>query len=226
MESALREVSPLFELVTPGPAAVEDLTLVHSPRHVEDVRRMGLTYDIALLAAGGAIMASEFAAEGQPAFGLIRPPGHHASADHCWGFCFFNNMAISIARLRKQGKIRRAVVLDIDLHFGDGTASIFASTPEVTYFHPEASQRQEFIDSISTFLARTEADIIAVSAGFDRHEDDWGRLLQTEDYQTIGKLVKEYSLRACQGKRYGVLEGGYNHDVLGLNIMALLTGMG
>ncbi|RLC93932.1 MAG: histone deacetylase family protein, partial [Chloroflexi bacterium] len=54
MESALREVSPLFELVTPGPAAVEDLTLVHSPRHVEDVRRMGLTYDIALLAAGGA----------------------------------------------------------------------------------------------------------------------------------------------------------------------------
>ena len=117
-------------------------------------------------------------------------------------------------------------MLDIDLHFGDGTASIFASTPEVTYFHPEASQRQEFIDSISTFLARTEADIIAVSAGFDRHEDDWGRLLQTEDYQTIGRLVKEYSLRACQGKRYGVLEGGYNHDVLGLNIMALLTGMG
>jgi acetoin utilization deacetylase AcuC-like enzyme len=55
--------------------------------------------------------------------------------------------------------------------------------------------------------------------------EDWGGLLTTEDYQTIGKLVKEFSVKACQGRRYGVLEGGYNHDVLGQNVKAFLDGM-
>ena len=68
-------------------------------------------------------------------------------------------------------------------------------------------------------------DIIAISAGFDRHENDWGRLLKTEDYVRIGKLVKEHSLRNCGGRRYGLLEGGYNHDVLGENVKALLEGL-
>jgi acetoin utilization deacetylase AcuC-like enzyme len=117
------------------------------------------------------------------------------------------------------------VILDIDLHFGDGTANIFGNVPEVVYFHPESRDRQQFVDSVSQFLARTKADVVAVSAGFDRHEHDWGGLLTTEDYQTIGKLVKEYSQSVCQGRRYGVLEGGYNHDVLGRNVKALLEGM-
>jgi acetoin utilization deacetylase AcuC-like enzyme len=225
MESILREVSPYFGLATPEPAPEEDLKSVHSYRHIEDIKRMGLTYQVSLLAAGGAIKAAELACTGEPAFALVRPPGHHASADHCWGFCFFNNMAISIARLRKDGKIKRAAILDIDLHFGDGTASIFENTPNVAYSHPEGSDRKEFMDNVSRFLAHTEADIIAVSAGFDRHEHDWGRLLKTEDYGTIGELVKECAEKVCQGRRYGVLEGGYNHDVLGLNVRSLLQGM-
>ena len=68
-------------------------------------------------------------------------------------------------------------------------------------------------------------DILAISAGFDRHENDWGRLLKTQDYQKIGELVKAYSLRNCGGRRYGVLEGGYNHEVLGDNVKALLEGL-
>ena len=52
-----------------------------------------------------------------------------------------------------------------------------------------------------------------------------GGLLTTEDYQTIGKLVKEFSERVCEGRRYGVLEGGYNHDVLGRNVRAFLDGI-
>ena len=74
-------------------------------------------------------------------------------------------------------------------------------------------------------LEKQRADIIAVSAGFDRGVEDWGGLLTTEDYQTIGKLVKEFSERVCQGRRYGVLEGGYNHDVLGRNVKAFLDGI-
>ncbi len=225
MESIIKEISPHFEIVIAEPAMLGDLVLVHSDEHIKHIQRMPLTYEIGLLAAGGAIKAAKLAAGGEPAFALIRPPGHHASHDSCWGFCFFNSMAISIAKLRKERKIRTAVILDIDLHFGDGTANIFENVPEVVYFHPEGRDRQEFVDSISRFLAQAKADIVAVSAGFDRHEQDWGGLLKTEDYQTIGKLVKGHAEKICQGRRYGVLEGGYNHDVLGRNVKALLEGM-
>ena len=225
MESIRKELTGHFEFVQPEPAEIEDLKLVHSDLHIRNIQRMGLTYDIALLAAGGAIRAAELAMSGEPAFALIRPPGRHASREHCWGFCFFNNMAISIAKLREEGKVGTAVVLDIDLHFGDGTDDIFQDIPEVTYFHPEANNRQQFVHSITQFLNQHKAGIIAVSAGFDRHEADWGRMLTTEDYHTIGKLVKEFAERVCQGKRYGVLEGGYNHQVLGGNVKALLHGM-
>ena len=225
MESIMTEVPPHSEVVMAEPATVDDLRLVHSDKHIEDVQRMPLTYEIALLSAGGAIKAAELAIHAQPAFALIRPPGHHASRDHCWGFCFFNNVAISIARLRKEGKINTAAILDIDLHFGDGTANIFEGAPGIAYFHPEGRDRHQFIDNAARFLAQTKADIIAVSAGFDRHEQDWGGLLSTEDYKAIGKLVKEYAERACRGKRYGVLEGGYNHSVLGSNVKSFLEGM-
>ena len=225
MESILKEVSPNFEVVTPEPAAVDDISMVHSDEHIQDIQRSGLTYEIALLAAGGAIKAAELAIGGEPAFGVIRPPGHHASRDRCWGFCFFNNMAISIARMRKDGKIDRALILDIDLHFGDGTDNIFRSVPEVVYFHPVGRDSEEYVDNISQFLEGAEGDVVAVSAGFDRHEHDWGGLLATEDYRKIGALVKQFALKECSGRRYGVLEGGYNHDVLGINVRALLEGM-
>jgi acetoin utilization deacetylase AcuC-like enzyme len=225
MESILKEISPVYRLVHPEPASVADIKLVHTEWHISSIQRMTQTYEVALLAAGGAIKASEIALSGEPAFGLIRPPGHHASADGCWGFCFFNNIAVAIARLRKEGKIKRAVILDFDLHYGDGTDNIFSGISDVVYFHPEARDRQEFVDSIALFLERQRADIIGVSAGFDRHVDDWGGQLKTEDYQAIGRLVKEFSQRACQGRRFGVLEGGYNHNVLGKNVRVFLDGM-
>ena len=225
MESICKELIVHFEFVTPQPAKIEDLKLVHSDSHIVNIRGMGLPYEMALLAAGGAIEAAELAVAGEPSFALVRPPGHHASREHCWGFCFFNNMTISIAKLIEEGKIRTAVVLDIDLHFGDGTDNIFRDVTHVTYFHPEANDREQFIHNISQFLTQHEAEIIAISAGFDRHEADWGRMLTTKDYATIGKLVKAFAERACQGRRYGVLEGGYNHQVLGRNVKALLDGM-
>jgi len=65
------------------------------------------------------------------------------------------------------------------------------------------------IDSIEKRLDRiSEYDILAVSAGFDRHVDDWGGFLETEDYRKIGGLVKHYAQKHCQGRRFGVLEGG------------------
>ena len=225
MECILKEVSPYYEIVEPDGASTTDVKLVHTNWLIGDVQRSPETYEVALLSVGGAIKASELAMEGEAAFGLIRPPGHHASPDHCWGFCFFNNIAISIARLRQDGAIDTALILDIDLHFGDGTDCYFRNIPEVTYFHPEAASGADFVDAIAGFLDGRTADIIAVSAGFDRHEDDWGGQLKTADYEDIGKLVKDFSEGTCNGRRYAVLEGGYNHSVLGLNVKVLIDGM-
>lgn len=226
IESIYDELYGRFDFVKPQPADEEDLKLVHGEGHINWVKRHQLTYEIAVLAVGGAIKAAELAIEGEPAFGLIRPPGHHASRDSSWGFCYFNNIAISIERLRRENKIEKAFVVDIDLHYGDGTANIFSGVPQVSYFHVEGISREEYLDSLVGRLATAKAcDVIAVSAGFDRHERDWGGLLKTEDYETIGKMVRECAEEICDGRRYAVLEGGYNHRVLGENVKSLLLGM-
>ena len=71
--------------------------------HIQQVENQGL-YEIAALAAGGAIQAAQMGLA-EPCFGLIRPPGHHASAASAWGFCYFNIMAVALETLRRQDKI-------------------------------------------------------------------------------------------------------------------------
>lgn len=225
MESIIREVKPHFDVIEPEPANIEDIRMVHTEDHIAYVRRQELAYDIALLAAGGAITAAGLAMAGEPSFGLIRPPGHHASPDRSWGFCYFNNVAIAIEKLRRAGEISKAVILDIDLHFGDGTDNFFRGMPDVVYFHPDDLDRMRFADDIARFLSGAAADVISVSAGFDRHEHDWGEMLTTDDYQEIGRMVRDFADRACDGRRFGVLEGGYNHTVLGQNVRAFMDGM-
>ena len=94
------------------------------------------TMDIALLSAGGAYLAIKDVYKGKTdqSFALIRPPGHHAIRDESDGLCVFNNIAVSIAKLRKecnfQGKI---ACIDIDTHLGDGIQKIFYEDPNVLY---------------------------------------------------------------------------------------------
>jgi len=226
MEAIVKALGKDFEFLAPLPASDKDLALVHTLNQIDRIKRSRHTYEVGLLSAGGAILASQIAWEGNPAFGLIRPPGHHASPDSCWGFCFFNNVAIAVKRLMKEGKVKKALILDFDLHYGDGTENAFQGVPEVLYFSPSGAYGKQYVDSIEKRLQEiSEGDIFAVSAGFDRHVDDWGGFLETEDYRKIGILVKKYSERVCQGRRFGVLEGGYNHDVLGQNVRAFLEGM-
>ncbi len=214
------------EFVEPEPASEKDLERVHGRKHIQWVKGDPMVYEMGLLAAGGAILAGEMAFDGEPTFGLIRPPGHHASPHSCWGFCYFNNIAIAIKRLISKEKIRSALILDFDLHYGDGTSNIFHGSKEVSYFHPEGTNREIFLKDLQRCLqTENPYDIIAISAGFDRHKEDWGGLLTTEDYFTIGKWAKEASLEKCQGRRFGVLEGGYNHAVLGRNVKSFLQGL-
>jgi len=224
IESIVKELKGKYRFVKPEQAVESDLRRVHTQFHIESIKKEPRLYMIACLAAGGAIKAAQLAMEGEPSFGLIRPPGHHASRDHCWGFCFFNNIAIALAKLQDEGKIKRVLILDFDLHFGDGTSSYFTDT-ETRYFQHGASSRESFISEISEVLKQEKNyDILAVSAGFDRHIDDWGGKLHTDDYRLIGRLIKEAAESNCRGRIFSVLEGGYNHNVLGQNVQAFLEG--
>lgn len=220
LDKAEEDLRPLYEFVEPDMALEDEILLVHTLPHYEQISRSSKLFEVALLAAGGAIKASELAMQGEPAFGLIRPPGHHASPDDCWGFCWFNNMAIAIERLRNAGRIKKAYILDFDLHFGDGTKNFFEDKPDVTYFHMNS------VRELPSELAKVkECDIIGISAGFDRHIEDWGGMLSTDDYRVIGSEVKAMADRLCPNKIFAVLEGGYNHDILGENIKALCEGL-
>jgi acetoin utilization deacetylase AcuC-like enzyme len=226
IEAIVKALEREFEFIEPEPSSERDLERVHGRQHIESIKREPLVYEVGCLAAGGAILAAEMAVEGQPAFGLIRPPGHHASPHSCWGFCYFNNIAVAIKRLLSDQKIKKALIIDFDLHYGDGTANTFRGSKEVSYSHPEGTDREVFLGNLQRSLqAEGGCDMIAISAGFDRHEEDWGGLLKTEDYLTIGRWAKEFSLKHCKGRRFGVLEGGYNHSVLGKNVRSFLQGL-
>ncbi len=222
MESVVDVIEPHVEFIPAEPALPQDIAAVHGPMHIQYVENQGL-YNIAALAAGGAIQSARIGLS-EPCFGLIRPPGHHASADSAWGFCFFNNMAIALETLHRQGKISSACVLDIDLHFGDGTVNILDGHDWVTVVNFEDHSRSPYLREVARVLENCRVDLIGISAGFDNHRDDWGGLLNTEDYEEIGAMVRTAADRN-HGGCFGILEGGYNHAVLGENVLALILGM-
>jgi acetoin utilization deacetylase AcuC-like enzyme len=220
LDGAYKILIESFEFVQPEPACEEDLLLVHSQTHVRHIEQDTHVFEVASLAAGGAIRTSEIALTGEPAFGLIRPPGHHASPNSCWGFCYLNNIAIAIQRLIHARKIEKALIVDFDLHFGDGTSNTFAEYANVVYHHMGSTPRE-----LESFLSNAGSyDVLAISAGFDRGVADWGGTLSDEHYCQIGETLKHFSCHKSEGKRFVILEGGYNHATLGASILSFLEG--
>src|SRR4051794_13702051 len=148
------------DFVTPKPASDEDILLVHTPEYVSKLKngtlspleqaQMEVPYSPELvrafwLAAGGSIKAAELALADAVAFN-IGGGFHHAFPDHGEGFCVIHDVAVAIRRMQKDGKIKRAMTVDCDVHHGNGTAAIFgagrASSPLPSKFNtrrPSAS---------------------------------------------------------------------------------------
>ena len=94
------------------------------------------SWDVALRAAGGVLNAVDAVMTGRAnnAFCLVRPPGHHATSDRGMGFCLFNNVALAARHAQRRHNIERVVIVDWDVHHGNGTQEIFYSDPSVFYF--------------------------------------------------------------------------------------------
>jgi len=134
-------------LVTPEPAHISIIGTVHNAGHIKNVEehcRTGTPLDLdtvvstesfnaALLAAGGAVRSVDEIIEGGMSFALVRPPGHHAKSDRAMGFCLFNNIAMA-ARYAQSLGMERVLVVDWDVHHGNGTQGMFYSDPSVMYF--------------------------------------------------------------------------------------------
>lgn len=226
VRAIMSRLSPQLEVVRPDPCTEEDILRCHTRSLLASEKNSPDRYEAACMAAGGAIRAAREALEGFVAFGVLRPPGHHASPDHNWGFCFFNNMGIAIKKLMHEKLIESAVVLDIDLHYGDGTEAIFGPQRNVHVLNIQSSDPGDFLrETRSALGAVASADIIGISAGFDQYEHDWGGNLSTDDYRTIGHIAGVFAREKAGGKIFGILEGGYYVQDLGKNLEALLTGI-
>ncbi|MHA1734688.1 MAG: hypothetical protein ACTSU5_22350, partial [Promethearchaeota archaeon] len=219
-----------WTVVEPEPATERDVLRAHTKSHVKRIKRNPELYEIALLAAGGAARAAELAWEGKPAFAVIRPPGHHASADSCWGFCFFNNMSVALLKIFEEKGVNRAFVLDFDLHTGDGNINILLDHEDhpdihVNILNPSGGSEEAYLDTVRERLEKVgPVDIVAASAGFDQGVRDWGGLLSSGAYRELGNMLKEFAERNANGRRFAILEGGYFHADLGEHLAAFCEG--
>ncbi|MCA9809615.1 MAG: histone deacetylase [Thermodesulfobacteriota bacterium] len=138
-------------ILEPRDATKEEISLVHAPEYFDkiaatrgkprvfldaDTTTSPASYDAALRAAGGMLSSIDAILEGRldRAFPFVRPPGHHAEADRAMGFCLFNNVAVGGAYLTRMKGVERVLIVDWDVHHGNGTQHMFYDRSDVLYF--------------------------------------------------------------------------------------------
>jgi acetoin utilization deacetylase AcuC-like enzyme len=236
------------QIVEPQPIELADVELVHTRGYIEKLtrvglsateqRRLGLPWSEALwgrsrLACGGTLLAARRALKAGLA-GNLAGGTHHAFADHGEGFCVINDVAIAIRTLRSEGVIRRAAVIDLDVHQGNGTAAIFEQDEAAFTFSmhgernypltkmrsnldvplPDGVGDAEYLDTLDGHLAavleRAAPDLVFYLAGVDVAAGDrYGKLAITEEgIRRRDRIV----IDAVRGRRVPmtiVLAGGY-----------------
>lgn len=140
-------------------AAIPDLAAVHEPEYLNLLAQVSrqfrdqtvllnpdtyftpASYDVAFLAAGGACAAVAEVLSGNARNGLavVRPPGHHAIPDEAMGFCLLNNIAVAARFAQRHFNIRRVLIVDYDVHHGNGTEAIFYDDPSVLFISTHQS---------------------------------------------------------------------------------------
>ena len=236
----------------PEPAPSAWLELVHTADYVAAIlgqrldpaaeRRLGLPLSPALTersraAVAGTVLAARLALEHGIACNTAGG-SHHAFADAGSGFCVFNDVAVAAAVLLVEGAVRRVLVVDLDVHQGDGTALIFRNDPRVVTFSMHAAtnfparKQQSDVDvalardlddhgylgelerRLPDLLDCVRPDLVFYNAGVDPHRDDrLGHLALTDD----GLAARERTVLAVALDRgvpvVGIIGGGYDRDL-------------
>ena len=223
-------------------ASIEALCAAGGGAIDADTYVMEGTYEAALRAAGGAAaLADALLGEGaRSGVSALRPPGHHAEAARAMGFCFFANAAVAARRARDAHGAERVLILDWDVHHGNGTQAMFLNDPSVLFVSiqqwpfwpgtggpgdgnestinvplPAGSGDGEYVqtmeETVEPAIERFAPDLLLISAGFDAGEGDLlGSMRVTP--QGFGELATRAG-RLCE-RRALILEGGYNLDTL------------
>jgi len=272
------ELGQRVRMQKPVPASVDDVVRVHRREMVEQVKQLcesgaryidmdthisRESYNVALLAAGAAISAVDavMKEDGGRAFGLIRPPGHHARPQTSMGFCLFNNAAIGARYAQAKYGVETVLIIDWDVHHGNGTQEIFWTDPTVFYFSthqypfypgtgaasergegkgegftlnvplrsgtPGRDHREAFKDALHDIDRRFSPDLVIISAGFDSRRGDLlgGLMLEDSDFAEMTKEVLRIAEKHSDGRVIGLLEGGYNLDLLGGSVSSHLAAL-
>lgn len=242
------------------PLPVEEATLLraHSPPHVAAVKRAAHDFDAdtpahpdifehAKRSVGAALRAMEVARQGEGAFSLIRPPGHHATRSRAMGFCYFNSVALAVLEAIARG-VKRVAVYDFDVHHGNGTEAILVNNSRAAFFSVHQSpcypgtgtedvapncfnfpvppftpndEHRRVLTRALEGLKKFTPELVAVSAGFDAYKGDpiASERLEVEDFHWLGQQIRKLDLPV-----FSVLEGGYSNDLPEL-ILAYLKGL-
>ena len=201
------------QVFRPKPAPMALVEICHTAAHMMNMKDDPYRA-VAMLSAGSVMMAAEMVARGEArrAFAYTGTAGHHASRGSCWGFCYFNDVAITIRRLREMG-LQRFLIVDVDPHFGDGTRDFFGEDPDVFHINmhsgkdevhdPEknnydiglsfGAKDERFLSALKSALdlARDfDFQMAFVIFGHDSHQDDYGGFdLSFEAYPKMARMI-------------------------------------
>ena len=257
------ELAALISWVAAQPAERSAIERVHPPEYVSMLEKLAergggaldadtflgpRSWESVLASAGVALSAVEQGIRTGTAFGITRPPGHHALAARAMGFCFLNNVVLAARQAQQLGQ-QRVLIVDWDVHHGNGTQALverdrsirFVSMHQYPWYPgtgaedergvsnvfniprpgglPRAVYARDFLAGVDAALSGWEPDILLISAGFDSLNGD-----------PLGEFTLEpddivhwtEALRERMGGRpvVGVLEGGYRLDLIAAGVVA------
>ena len=262
------ELAALISWVAAQPAERSAIERVQTPEYVSMLEKLAergggaldadtflgpRSWESVLASAGVALSAVEQGLRTGTAFGITRPPGHHALATRAMGFCFLNNVVLAARQAQQLGQ-QRVLIVDWDVHHGNGTQALiehdrsirFVSMHQYPWYPgtgaedergvgnvfniprpgglPRAVYARDFLTGVDAALAGWEPDLLLISAGFDSLNGD-----------PLGEFTLEpaditdwtEALRERMGARpvIAVLEGGYRLDLLAAGVVALVRAL-